>query len=112
MLYDFGNDYDAPDGTGVRDYIHVVDLAKGHVLALEYADKHPGCELFNLGTGKGFSVLDLVKTFEKANEITIQYEFKARREGDLPSYYADASKAEKVLGFRVEKGLTYMRLAA
>ena len=112
MLYGFGNDYDALDGTGVRDYINVVDLAKGHVLALEYADKHPGCELFKLGTGKGFSVLDLVKIFELVNEITIPYEFTACREGDLPSYYADASKAEKVLGFKAEKGLTVMRLAA
>lgn len=83
----FGNDYPTHDGTGVRDYIHVVDLAKGHVAALEYSQKHSGCEVFNLGTGQGYSVLDLVKTFEKVNGITIPYEIVGRRAGDIATCY-------------------------
>lgn len=101
----FGNDYDTPDGTGVRDFIHVVDLARGHVKAVEYAAGCTGCEAINLGTGKGYSVLDLVKSFEKANEISIPYEIAPRRAGDLASCYADASKAKRLLNWEAELGL-------
>lgn len=97
----FGNDYDTPDGTGVRDYIHVVDLAKGHVAALEHAT--PGWRAYNLGSGKGTSVLELVHAFEKASGSPIPYEFVARRPGDLPSYYANAEKAARELGWKTEK---------
>jgi len=104
----FGNDYPTPDGTGVRDYIHVVDLAKGHVAALKYSQKHKGCEVFNLGTGQGYSVLDLVKTFEKVNELKIPYEIVERRPGDIATCYAGTDKAEKVLGWKAEKGIEDM----
>ena len=104
----FGNDYPTHDGTGVRDYIHVVDLAKGHVAALEYSQKHSGCEVFNLGTGQGYSVLDLVKTFEKVNGIKIPYEIVGRRPGDIATCYADTQKAENVLGWKAEKGIEDM----
>ena len=104
----FGNDYDTPDGTGVRDYIHVVDLAKGHLAALKYADSHKGCEVFNLGTGHGYSVLDLVKTFEKVNGVKIPYVITDRRPGDIALCYADTAKAEKVLGWKAEKGIEDM----
>lgn len=97
-LYIFGDDYDTPDGTGIRDYIHVVDLAKGHVMALKY--QFQGIEIFNLGTGQGTSVLELVKAFEKANDINIPYEITARREGDVSSSFADVSKAEKILNWK------------
>ena len=104
----FGNDYDTPDGTGVRDYIHVVDLAKGHKKALERADKITGVETYNLGTGKGYSVLDIVKNFEKATGINIKYEIAPRRAGDIAECYADPTKAEKVLGWKAEKSLEDM----
>ena len=104
----FGNDYPTPDGTGVRDYIHVVDLAKGHVAALEYSQKHKGCEVFNLGTGHGYSVLDLVKTFERVNGIKIPYEIVGRRAGDIATCYADTHKAESMLGWKAEKGIEDM----
>lgn len=104
----FGNDYDTPDGTGVRDYIHVVDLAKGHIKALERADKITGVETYNLGTGKGYSVLDIVKNFEKATGINIKYEIAPRRAGDIAECYADPTKAEKVLGWKAEKSLEDM----
>ena len=104
----FGDDYDTPDGTGVRDYIHVVDLAKGHLAALKYADGHKGCEVFNLGTGRGYSVLDLVKTFEKVNGVEIPYVITDRRPGDIALCYADTAKAEKVLGWKAEKGIEDM----
>ena len=104
----FGNDYDTPDGTGVRDYIHVVDLARGHVKALEYAGSHTGTEKINLGTGRGQSVLEVVNAFERATGVKIPYVFAPRRAGDLASYYADASKAERVLGWRAEKTLDDM----
>lgn len=104
----FGNDYPTPDGTGVRDYIHVVDLAKGHVSALSYAGKNRGVEVFNLGTGIGYSVLDIVKTFERVNQIEIPYEITERRAGDIAECYADASKAEKILGWKAEKSLEDM----
>ena len=104
----FGNDYPTPDGTGVRDYIHVVDLAKGHVAALSYAEKNAGVEVFNLGTGHGYSVLDLVKTFERVNQVKIPYDIVERRAGDIAECYADASKAERVLGWKAEKTLEDM----
>lgn len=107
-LYVFGNDYDTPDGTGVRDYIHVVDLAKGHVRALEYADGHGGAEVINLGTGRGSSVLEVVSAFERVNGVRIPYEIAPRRPGDIDSFYADAGKAERVLGWRAEKTLDDM----
>lgn len=95
----FGNDYDTPDGTGVRDYIHVVDLAIGHVKALEKLNQNPGLVTYNLGTGKGYSVLDLVKAFEKASGVEIPYKIVGRRSGDIAMCYADATKAEKELGW-------------
>ena len=95
----FGNDYDTIDGTGVRDYIHVMDLAKGHILALEKLKNKTGIHIYNLGRGEGVSVLQLVHAFEKANNITIPYVIKPRREGDIAICYADTSKAKKELGF-------------
>ena len=94
----FGNDYDTIDGTGVRDYIHVVDLARGHVCALQAIEKQCGLEIFNLGTGHGYSVLDVIKTFEKVNNIKIPYEVVARRPGDIATCYADPQKAKRILG--------------
>lgn len=99
-LYVFGNDYNTPDGTGVRDYIHVVDLAKGHVAALKY--KFSGTEIFNLGTGKGTSVMELVEAFEKVNKVKMPYEIVARRPGDVASSYADASKAKNLLKWKAD----------
>ena len=104
----FGNDYDTPDGTGVRDYIHVVDLAKGHIKAIERAKKVTGVEAYNLGTGIGYSVLDIIKNFEKANGIKLKYEITNRRAGDIAECYADPSKAEEVLGWKAEKDLEQM----
>ena len=104
----FGDDYPTPDGTGVRDYIHVCDLAKGHLAALDYAMTHTGAEAFNLGTGTGYSVLDVVRAFETTNGVKIPYVIAPRRAGDLPAYYADPSKAEKFLGWRAEKTLEDM----
>ena len=104
----FGNDYDTPDGTGVRDYIHVVDLAKGHIKAIEKARNMKGVEAYNLGTGKGYSVLDLVKTFEKVNNVTVKYEIVPRRPGDIAICYADPSKAKEELGWTAEKDVEDM----
>ena len=104
----FGNDYDTPDGTGVRDYIHVVDLAKGHVAAVKYVTENEGCEVFNLGTGTGYSVLDMVHAFEEANGVKVPYEIVARRPGDLATCYADPAKSEEVLGWKAEKNLVDM----
>lgn len=104
----FGNDYPTHDGTGVRDYIHVVDLAKGHLKALKRADKMTGVEEYNLGTGKGYSVLDIVKNFEKATGQKIKYEITARRSGDIAECYADPTKAEKMLDWKAEKDLEQM----
>ncbi len=104
----FGNDYPTHDGTGVRDYIHVVDLAKAHVKALDYAAAHKGTEIFNIGTGTGYSVLDIVNTFMKVNDLKIPYSFKPRRSGDIAECYADPEKAEKLLGWRAEKNLEDM----
>lgn len=104
----FGNDYPTHDGTGVRDYIHVVDLAKGHVAAFDYSMGHTGCEIVNLGTGVGYSVLDLVKAFEKANNLTIPYVIAPRRAGDIATCYAATEKAERLLGWKTEKTLEDM----
>lgn len=104
----FGDDYDTPDGTGVRDYIHVTDLARGHVKAIEYASQSKGAEIFNLGTGIGYSVLELVKTFSRVNRVEIPYDIKPRRAGDIAACYADAGKALKVLNWKAEKSLEDM----
>ena len=104
----FGNDYDTHDGTGVRDYIHVVDLAKGHVLALKHNLENKGVAVFNLGTGIGYSVLDMVKAFENVNGVKVPYAIKERRPGDVATCYADASKANDILGWKAEKTLQDM----
>lgn len=103
-----GNDYDTPDGTGVRDYIHVVDLAKAHVLAVRYGSSHKGCEVFNIGTGKGSSVLDIVHAFEKACGKKIPYIIGPRRAGDLATVYAGIKKAKEELGFVAQYDLDKM----
>ncbi len=104
----FGNDYDTHDGTGVRDYIHVVDLARGHVKALAKIEAKAGLNVYNLGTGKGYSVLDIVKNFEDATGVKIPYSIKARRPGDIATCYSDASKAEKELGWIAENDIKDM----
>ena len=104
----FGDDYDTKDGTGVRDYIHVVDLAYGHVKAIEYVSSHTGTEAVNLGTGAGYSVLDLINTFEKVNSIKIPYVICPRRPGDIDACFADASKAKDLLGWTAELGIEEM----
>ena len=104
----FGNDYDTHDGTGVRDYIHVVDLARGHVCAIEYMQKHRGEHVFNLGTGKGYSVLDMVKAFEHATGVKIPYEIVARRPGDLATVYSSPDKSAEILGWRTQYDLEDM----
>ncbi|MBQ8796879.1 MAG: UDP-glucose 4-epimerase GalE [Oscillospiraceae bacterium] len=104
----FGNDYDTHDGTGVRDYIHVVDLAKGHVAAVSYVNQNPGCEVFNLGTGTGYSVLDMVNTFASVNEVAVPYQIAPRRPGDLATCYADPAKSAEKLGWKAEKTLADM----
>ena len=104
----FGNDYDTPDGTGVRDYIHVVDLAKGHVKAIAKLMERPGVKIYNLGTGVGYSVLDVINAFEEANNLKINYVFKERRAGDVPQCYADSSKAERELGWKAKYGIREM----
>ena len=104
----YGNDYDTPDGTGVRDYIHVVDLAKGHVAAVKYACGNTGCEVFNLGTGTGYSVLDMVHTFCRVNNVKVPYEIAARRPGDIATCYADPAKSARVLGWKAEHTLADM----
>lgn len=107
-LHVFGNDYNTPDGTGVRDYIHVVDLAVGHVKAVEWALKNRGCEEINLGTGKGTSVLELRDAFVKASGTDVPYVIDPRRPGDPDEVYADASKAAALLGWRAERGIAEM----
>ncbi|MBO4376458.1 MAG: UDP-glucose 4-epimerase GalE [Lachnospiraceae bacterium] len=104
----FGNDYDTPDGTGVRDFIHVVDLAKGHVKALKKIEDKSGLNIYNLGTGVGYSVLDVVKNFEEATGVKVPYVFKPRRPGDIATCYSDASKAKRELGWVAEKGIKEM----
>lgn len=108
VLNVFGDDYDTKDGTGVRDYIHVVDLAKGHIKALEKAIKSKGVEIYNLGTGRGYSVLDLVNNFEKVNNIKVNYKIVERRPGDIAECYADPTKAEKELDWKAEKTIEDM----
>ena len=104
----FGGDYDTPDGTCLRDYIHVMDLADGHVKAVEFAAGHKGVEIFNLGTGKPYSVLDIVNTFQQVNGVKVNYAIGPRRAGDLPVCYADAGKAKKVLGWEAKRTLADM----
>ncbi len=104
----YGDDYETPDGTGVRDYLHVVDLARGHVAAVRYALSHTGAEPFNLGTGTGYSVLDMVRAFEAANSITIPCTVAPRRPGDIATCYSDPSKAKAILGWQAEKTLEDM----
>ncbi|MDD7676946.1 MAG: UDP-glucose 4-epimerase GalE [Anaerovibrio sp.] len=104
----FGGDYDTPDGTCLRDYIHVMDLADGHVKAVEFAAGHKGVEIFNLGTGKPYSVLDIVNTFQQVNDVKVNYVIGPRRAGDLPVCYADATKAKKVLGWEAKRTLADM----
>lgn len=104
----FGNDYNTKDGTGVRDYIHVVDLAKGHLKALEYIDNNKGSIAVNLGTGVGYSVFDIVKSYEKVNNIEIPYKIVDRRDGDIEECYADPSKAYELLNWKTEKTLDDM----
>ena len=104
----FGNDYDTPDGTGVRDYIHVVDLAIGHVKALKKIEENAGLKIYNLGTGHGYSVLDIVKNFEAATGVTIPYSIKERRPGDIATCYADASLAHEELGWSAQYGIKEM----
>ena len=104
----FGSDYDTPDGTGVRDYIHVVDLAKGHVKAIEKLASKPGCVAYNLGTGIGYSVLQMVKAFEEASGREVPYKLADRRPGDIACCYADPAFAERELGWKAEKGLKEM----
>lgn len=104
----FGDDYDTPDGTGVRDYIHVVDLAEGHLCAIRYAQAHTGCEVFNLGTGRGISVLEMVHTFSEVNNVPVPYVIGPRRAGDLATVYADPAKAKQILGWEAKKTLADM----
>ena len=110
VLSIFGDDYDTVDGTGVRDYIHVVDLARGHVLALN--NKNNGVKIYNLGTGKGTSVLELVNSFEKVNNITVNKKIAPRRPGDIDACFASCDKAYKELGFKAEKNIDEMCLDA
>ena len=104
----FGDDYDTPDGTGVRDYIHVVDLAKGHVAAINKIKENPGVKIYNLGTGKGYSVLDVIHAFGKACGKEIPYEIKPRRAGDIATCYSDASLAKKELGWEAQYDIDEM----
>lgn len=104
----FGDDYDTPDGTGVRDYIHVMDLARGHVAAIAYMAEHPGESVFNLGTGKGYSVLEMVHAFETANHVHVPYRIAPRRAGDLPTVYACPDKSARILGWHAEYSLEDM----
>ena len=104
----FGNDYDTPDGTGVRDYIHVCDLATGHVAALKAIERKAGLAIYNLGTGHGYSVLDVVKAFEKANGLKVPYSIKPRRPGDIATCYCNPAKAKEELGWEAEYGIEDM----
>ncbi|PXX81075.1 UDP-glucose 4-epimerase GalE [Dielma fastidiosa] len=104
----FGDDYNTPDGTGVRDYIHVVDLALGHIKAVEKIAQGSGVKIYNLGTGNGFSVLDLVKTFARVNNIEVPYKITDRRPGDIAACYADPTKAKEELGWSAQKGIEEM----
>ncbi|MDO4765917.1 MAG: UDP-glucose 4-epimerase GalE [Eubacteriales bacterium] len=108
ILTVFGDDYDTPDGTGVRDYIHVMDLADGHVEAVKYNETHTGVEAVNLGTGKGFSVLEVINTFETVNNVKVAYKIAERRPGDIASCYADVEKAKQLFGWETKKTLEDM----
>lgn len=108
MLQVFGTDYPTRDGTCIRDYIHVVDLARGHVKAMEYAMGHTGAEAINLGTGNGYSVLEILRTFQEVNGIQVPHKLVGRRPGDVPECYADPQKALKLLGWKAEKSLEDM----
>ena len=103
-----GNDYPTPDGTGVRDYVHVMDLAEGHVAALRHAERHPGLATLNLGTGRGASVLEVVQAFERASGRALRCEVGPRRPGDVPAYWGDPTRAEATLGWRAQRGLDRM----
>lgn len=107
-IHVFGNDYNTPDGTGVRDYIHVVDLAKGHVAALSSMEKLPGLRIYNLGTGNGYSVLEVIRAYEKACGKTLPYVIDERRPGDIAASYCDPGKAEKEMGWKAEFGIEEM----
>ena len=104
----FGNDYPTHDGTGVRDYIHVVDLAKGHVAAVNYTEGQKGCQVFNLGTGVGYSVLDMVNTFMEVNHVNVPYVIAPRRPGDIATCYADPTKSREVLHWEAKETLADM----
>lgn len=104
----FGNDYPTRDGTGVRDYIHVVDLAKGHVAAVQYSLKHKGTDVFNIGTGTGYSVLEVITAFERSTNMKVPYEFAPRRNGDIAECWASTEKAARVLGWKAEKTIDDM----
>lgn len=108
VLTVYGNDYNTPDGTGIRDYIHVVDLAKGHLKALDKIRTEKGAKIYNLGTGNGYSVLDLVTNFEKVNGVKVNYKIGPRRPGDIAACYADPTKAKEELGWEAEKGIEEM----
>ncbi|MEX2280175.1 MAG: UDP-glucose 4-epimerase GalE [Acidimicrobiia bacterium] len=108
LLYVFGDDYDTPDGTGVRDFIHVVDLARGHLAAMRFLVDHPGLHVWNLGTGVGTSVLELVTAFERVSRVAIPYEVIARRPGDVAATYADPTRAQEELGWRAEHDVDRM----
>jgi len=108
----FGNDYDTPDGTGVRDYIHVVDLALGHIKALEYINNRKGIDCYNLGTGHGYSVLEMVSTFSRVNNVDVPYEIVKRRDGDIAMCYADTKKAMEVLHWEAHRNLDDMLKSA
>ena len=107
-LHVYGNDYYTRDGTCIRDYIHIMDLAEGHVSALKYAMEHTGAEIFNLGTGQGTSVLELLETFSRVNCVEVPYAISSRREGDIPVCYANADKAFRVLGWQAKRNLEDM----
>lgn len=107
-LHIFGDDYDTPDGTGVRDYIHVVDLAQGHVKAVDYLENHTGVQKANLGTGEGYSVLQLVNTFKRVNNVDVPYQIDGRRPGDIATCYANCDYAKKLLGWTAQRDLADM----
>ncbi len=107
-LHIFGDDYDTPDGTGVRDYIHVVDLAQGHVKAVDYLENHTGVQKVNLGTGEGYSVLQLVNTFKRVNNVDVPYQIDGRRSGDIATCYANCDYAKKLLGWTAQHDLADM----
>jgi len=108
LLQVWGNDYDTPDGTGVRDYIHVVDLANAHIKALDYLDGHSGCHVWNIGVGEGYSVLDVVNAFVEVNNVKVPYEIKPRRPGDVAACYADPSKVKSELGWQATHDIKSM----